>query len=132
MKDQIVTLYEVEGMSIEAIAESLGLEIESVKLALASSSPKYAKDNKELFSDSDLANASLVMNSLLYSELDAVKYRASKFIINEKLGRNDNLKLLRSNLTNISINNINIQLLKAKEAIKRGKAKINNVKEISV
>src|SRR2546430_16252446 len=121
---QIVELYERGDMSIEDIAKEFSLEVEAVKMTLISGSTKYRralKEEKELFTKSDLEAASQIMSSLLYAENEAVRYRASRFIINEKCGRND-VKELQN--VNLNVNLINMQLSKAREAIERGKCKV--------
>ena len=124
---QITELYESSEMEPIAIAEALGLEEESVKMVLISSSSKFrkeAKNNSKLFSSDDFQLAKQRMAQLIYSEKDNVSYKASKFVIYENLGRNDvqTMKLL-----NVNVNLINTQMAAAKKAIENGKNKIIDV-----
>lgn len=133
--DQIVALYEESGLSVEEISEAASLEIEAVKLALASKSKAFAKEyqkNEDIFSKDEFDAAKLIMGNLLYADNESVRFRAAKFIVNEKLGRNDIKEL---NNVSLNVTNINLQLKKAKEAIEKGRNKIieisPNLKELA-
>lgn len=124
---QVKELYENGGMDTISIAEALSLDEHSVKMVLISSSHKFrteAKKNKTLFTDSDLDLAKSKMVGLICSEHDNVAFRASKFIINENLGRND---IQQVKNMNINVNLLNDQLLNMKKAIQNGKEKIIEV-----
>src|SRR5438552_6917279 len=100
-----------------AIAEALGLDENSVKMVLISSSSKFrkeAKENKTLFSTDDFNLAKQKMAGLIFSDHDNVAFRASRFIINENLGRND---IQQVKLLNINVNLLNDQLVNMKKAI---------------
>src|SRR6266699_3619749 len=101
---QIRELYETGNMEPIQIAEALSLDENSVKMVLISSSSKFrkeVKENKTLFSTEDFNLARQKMAGLIFSELDNVAFRASRFIINENLGRNDiqQMKLLNINVS---------------------------------
>ncbi len=124
---QIVELYESSDMEPIAIAEALGLEEESVKMVLVSSSNKFrknAKENPKLFSDDEFTLAKQRMAQLIWSEKDNIAYKASKFILYENLGRND---VATMKLLNVNVNLINKQMFAAKKAIENGKNKIIDI-----
>ncbi|HEX9232444.1 MAG TPA: hypothetical protein VF849_00055 [Blattabacteriaceae bacterium] len=124
---QITELYEQSDMEPIQIAEALGLEEESVKMVLISSSSKFRKDSKKnpsLFTDDEFAMAKARMSSLVWSEKDNVSYKAAKFILYENLGRNNTQSL---KMLNINVNLINDQMLAAKKAIEQGKNKIIDI-----
>ena len=126
---QIVELYENSDMEPITIAEALGLEEESVKMVLIGSSSKFrkeAKNNSKLFSDDDFNLAKQRMAQLLWADNEGVALRASKFIINENLGRND---VATMKMLNVNVNLINAQMVAAKEAINKGKNKIIDIPE---
>lgn len=110
---QIVELYEAsDGLSPEDIVSCCpGLELGAVKLALAQNSKVYrekVKNSEAKFTDDDFSLAHQVMVGLMASsEMDNVKFRAAKFVINENKGRHDVQAL--SGL-NINMNQINVQL----------------------
>lgn len=114
---QIVTLYEKSGLSITELAETFNMEEETIKLALVGGSAVYReqlKSDPSLFNDHDLQSAVITMSSLLTAEQENVKFRAAKFIINEKLGRHNSLKNVQK--LNINVNLIADQMKRAKEA----------------
>lgn len=127
LNTQIVELYENSDLEPIAIAESLGLEEESVKMVLISNSSKFRKEarkDKTLFTSDEFELAKQRMAQLIWSEKDNVAYRASKFILYENLGRNDAQTL--KNL-NINVNLINDQMAAAKKAIEAGKNKVIDI-----
>ncbi len=135
---QIVVAYEINDMPVEEIAETLGYELEAVKISLLQFSKIYYNKAKveranefarqtgkstvvaeqsgtqtpdqqnfvsnmnedgtakqaPLFDEQDVTQAKMVISSLMYGEVEAVKFRAARFIIDEAKGRND-LKLIR-------------------------------------
>lgn len=115
---QIVLAYEEGKLSVKEIAEQFQIEEESVRIALAADSGEFRKELKKdkTFTEETLDNAVQVMSTLLFSEHDHVKLKASKFIINEHKGRHDvkNLKTL-----SINVNLINTQMRRAKEALQK-------------
>ena len=123
--EQIVRLYEDSGLGITDLAEVFHMEPETVKLALVQGSAKFREEIKQdpsLFNDGDLQSATMTMTQLLVAEEPNVRFRAAKFIINEKLGRH-NLKNVQQ--LNINVNLFNSQMKKAKEAINRSKGIID-------
>ncbi len=124
---QIVELYENSDLEPIAIAESLGLEEESVKMVLISNSSKFRKDAKKnptLFSADEFEMAKQRVAQLIWSDRDNVAFKAAKFILYENLGRNDvqTMKLL-----NVNVNLINEQMSAAKKAIEAGKNKVIDI-----
>ena len=125
---QITSLYE-QGVSVEDISSELDLEIEAVKTALAQHSSKYRqnlKQNEEVFSDQDFELARDALKSCLYSEEDSTRFRAARFIINERKGRNDLVKNLQQ-IGSMNILIINRQMLKAKQALEKSKSEIIDI-----
>ena len=124
---QITELYEQSDMEPIQIAEALGLDETSVKTVLISSSSKFrknAKNDKSLFSDDDFNLAKQRMAQLIWAENEGVALRASKFIINENLGRH-NIQTMK--LLNVNVSLINNQMSAAKKAIENGKSKVIDI-----
>lgn len=120
--EQIVTLYESSGLTIDELSQTFELPHEVIKIALASRSAKFHKDikkDKTLFDESALDEAVIVMRQCLYAEESSTKIRAAKFIINEAKGRHDvaNVK----NLNGINLNLINIHYQQALAAKNKAK-----------
>jgi hypothetical protein len=127
---QIVTLYENSGLSLEELSQVFSMEAETIKLALVQGSAKYREELKKdpaLFNDGDLQSAVMTMTQLLTAEEAGVKFRAAKFIINEKMGRH-NIKNVQQ--LNINVNLFNNQLKKAKEAINKSKGIVDVHSEV--
>lgn len=126
--EQIVAMFESGDLTVEELATAFPeLDIEAIKMVLAAGSSKFRaamKKDKSLFSDEILDTAVGVMGQLLYAEEPTVRMRASKFIINEKMGRHDtkNIKNL-----NVNVNLINLQLAQARKAIEESKKKTINI-----
>lgn len=115
---QIVTAYEECGMSPEDIAQDLGYSLEAVKMVLLQHSQEFSDKalsvangkraeaeseaaDEPVFTKADLAIAKATIKALAAgAEAEAVRYRASEFIINEVKGRND-LKALHNNNFNV-------------------------------
>lgn len=127
---KICTLYEECDLLPEQIAETEGLDLPIVELALWRNSAVFrrlaSKEKKdELFNNEDLAAAAAAMRSNLDSEDERVVFRAAEFIINEKKGRHDNTSALKSALKG-STGNINVLVIqqhfaKARMAVERGR-----------
>jgi hypothetical protein len=131
-KEQLVTLYdENTDVTTQMLADNFGYELEAVKMILASGSTRYRKEMRKddtVFSEDDYDIAKRTMVNLMKeSEVDAVKYRAATFVINEHLGRNkmENAKNLGGN-----INVINIHVQKAREALARSKGIVQEVTDV--
>lgn len=93
---EIVTRFEDLDMSVDDIAVDLGVEPDAVRLSLTQNSARYRNAVKrgergedEVFTDMICNRAARVMEQLLDSEEDIVRFRASKFVIDEYKGRND-------------------------------------------
>lgn len=131
-KEQLVTLYdENTDVTTQMLSDNFGYELEAVKMILASGSTRYRKEMRKdetVFSEDDYDIAKRTMVNLMKeSEVDAVKYRAATFVINEHLGRNkmENAKNLGGN-----INVINIHVQKAREALARSKGIVQEVTDV--
>jgi hypothetical protein len=121
---QLVILYdENPDITVEMLAENFGYELEAVKMVLSSSSSRFRKEMRKeesVFTDGDFDLAKRTMVSLMKeSEVDAVKYRAATFVINEHLGRNklENAKSLGHN-----INIVNVHVQKGRAALELSKS----------
>lgn len=128
---EVVSMFEVAGLSIEAIAEDTGFQIESIKATLLQFSEVYRKLTKEkretdgksrvseLISDDELDEMLGVVKSLARnSEVDSVKLKAACRIIDEKENRLNAMKEVRGSNYNLIM--FNQQLLanrKAKERV---------------
>jgi hypothetical protein len=121
---QIVSLYE-KGLTPEEIQTAFPeLSIEAIQMALAAGSVDYRADvrkGEQLFPEETKKAALMTMTQLLYAEEATLRYRASKFIINETEGRHNIVNNLQKG-GNINVNIINVQLQKAQEALKRAKS----------
>lgn len=122
---QLVQLYdENEEVTVEMLAQNFHLEVEAVKMALAASSKRFRKELKkddEVFNDEEYNVAkSAMVNLVRYSEVDAVKFRAANFIINEKLGRNK-LQNARNLQGMGNINIVNLHISQARKALEQSK-----------
>jgi hypothetical protein len=143
---QIVTMYEVCEMSVEDIASETGYDLTAVKTALMQCSKKFCQDSgingrdathkvlEDLFGAEDVMLAKDAITSLSRgSEVDAVRFRASRFIIDEVKGRNDVRALQK---LNINVTVFNEQLARAKEqrklARERVKKSIDVTSEVAV
>jgi len=139
---QILTAYEDCGMTPEQIAEDFNYELQAVKMILLAHSQAFSdkqltKDNKRedssndnLFSDTDLQLAKNTIKELASSaEIEAVKFRAAEFIINEKKGRND-VKNLRDMSNGINITIISETMSRAREAMAKAKQRAIEMKEV--
>jgi hypothetical protein len=118
----ILNLYE-QGLSPECIAEDLGWEVEAVKAILGSQSTLYRSKIKsgeecEDITDEEYRELLKAYKSVaIYSDVDAVRERALRFLINERKGRNDNEGILRGGNFNITL--INAHIKNAKQEMKR-------------
>lgn len=83
-------------MTVADIAMDLEVAEDAVRLSLVQNSAQYRAEvrkdeagEKDVFNDLIMTRAARVMEQLLDSEDDQVRYRASKFVIDEHRGRND-------------------------------------------
>jgi len=114
----IVTLYEVEGLTPEEIAQAEGWEVAAVKSILMQCSEMYnAKlKNKEEdgFSDQEaLAARKVIANIAQYGEDEHLRLRAAMYVRNDKKGRLDIVEASRG--LNINVTQINLGIQKAIE-----------------
>lgn len=140
----IVTLFEEAGLEPAEIAEQLSLETESVKFCLSVHSklfrsqafkPNGNNQNKgssldtSVFSEEEFKNAAQTLSSLVYSDDDHVRFRASKFVLDESKGRH----ATKSNIgkVNINIAVFNDQLKRAREAKEKAKGTVVDVQIVS-
>lgn len=124
---QIVTAYEVNGLTPEQIADLEGYDVGAVKSVLMQFSSAYRKAVKkgeeDGFSEDEEMRARQVIAQLAqYAEDDNLRFRASKYIRDDKKGRLDVVKKQKG--LNINVLMINAEIQKATQAIERGKQKV--------
>lgn len=141
---QILVAYDECDLTPEEIAREYGYEVEAVKMILLNGSRKFSDkalteanerdaaesgtDNAvpiryggDTFTQSDYKMACATMVNLLDSEIDAVKYRAAEFVIDECKGRRDLKALKDAGGFNITV--VNETMARARAAIQRAKGK---------
>ena len=130
---EIITLYE-QGASIEEIAAELCLDISAIKVTLIQGSQKY----RDMLREKEIKNADIVSdgemkelvnaykNVALYSEIDSVKERALRFLINERKGRND-IGILQKSNVNVNIFNQHINMARERVAKALKSASVINI-----
>ncbi len=141
---QVITAYEQDDLTPEEIASEYGYETETVKMILLNGSKKFyaqvsaeqgavdsdtesggvsvpIKFTGDTFTQSDYNIACRTMVNLLDSEIDAVKYRAAEFVIDECKGRRDLKALKDAGGFNITV--VNETMARARAAIQRAKGK---------
>lgn len=94
VNDEIVTCYEKLKMTPEEIAQDLDLQPRAVEAVLCANSAMFRaqttkEERAEIFSDQDMIDAANVIKNSMHSDDDHVAFRAARFIIDEKKGRND-------------------------------------------
>jgi hypothetical protein len=146
----VIEMFEALGMTPEQIAADQSIPLAVVKDTLLRYSDTYRqlfksesgpattvppKCSPELFTADHLEQAKECMANLLYGENEGIRYRASRFIIDELKGRND-AKVgsgISSREVNIQvINLINDQLTRARAAKQLAKDKTIDLKEQDV
>jgi hypothetical protein len=120
---QIVTAYETLGMDAEAIASAMGFETFAVKAILNQESPAYraalkSNDKTAEFDDNDEAVA---LDTIRYlaknAEDDGIRLNAAKYLRNDKKGRLDVKRDIRS--MNFSITLLNGHMQQAMAALNK-------------
>jgi hypothetical protein len=128
----IVASYEKLGLTPEQIAASFGWELEAVKLILAANSSQYRKSTEGDciigdISDAEYKDILLAYKQIaLYSEVDSVRERALRNLIDEKKGRKKSV--LGKGGANFSITQINNYIKAAREEI--SETILEDVKEL--
>lgn len=123
----IVTLYELEGLSPEQIAEAECFELAAVKSVLMQFSRMYKEKMKigeeEGFTDAEEKACRQVLAQLAqYSEDDHIRLRAAMYIRNDKKGRLDIAKAQTG--LNLNITMINEGIAQALERANISKSKV--------
>ena len=132
--DQLVTAYEVNGLTPEQIVESIGegLDVAAVKVALQQNSSKYRKACKIAEDDDEELNFSrqelLDVNKVIYEAAMTASYpdgsvdfktrfNAAKYIRDDKKGRLEPAKALKNGNGNTFnfLQQFNMSLQQAKE-----------------
>ena len=130
--EQIVSAYEVSGMSIPEIAAELELDELAVKAVLLQNSNVFRKEckkNVELNYNDDEAQEmkAIVLNLARYSEDERLQFRAAQYVLDDKKGRLDNVQMSK-NMVNVNVNvmTINSIIQKALAAEQRTIDKIKS------
>lgn len=127
---QIVDMFENLDLSPDQISASLDIEKGAVELVLVGNSSKYRSQlaaiqnngvvntttlaNTNLFNNDEVQEAARVFISQMMSDDEHIRQRAAKFIINEAKGRNDTKNV--KNITQVNVNIVNEQMLRARQA----------------
>ena len=128
----IVESYESLGMTPDEIATDQLWEVESVKLVLLQHSPLYRErlavngsekynenSTRETFNkEEELLARDVIVRLAGSSEFDAIAFRAARFIIDERKGRND-IQTMKT--LNLNVTLINQRMRQAKQALARAK-----------
>lgn len=107
---QIVTAYEVSGMTPEQIADDMGgdYDVASIKAALMAGSSKYRKDcgqespeNDSLnFTNDDLAAVNdVIMHIAKYADDPNLQLKAAMYVRDDKKGRKEIVRQIAGNNT---------------------------------
>lgn len=120
---EVKTRYEDLQMSIAEIAIDLGLAEDAVRMSLAQTSSAYRTEvrsgngrESDVFDAMMERRAARVIGELLDCDDQAVRFRAAKFVVDERKGRNDAaVRGLRD------IQQIGVSVLEINAAIKRAK-----------
>lgn len=121
--EQIVSAFEDSGMSVDEIAQGLGFDIIAVKAVLMQHSPIYRKQSKKedalQFTEDEASEMKgIILNIARYEEDDQnLKFKAAKFILEDKKGRLDIGKQMPA--LNINVLSFNEQMKKALAAEQR-------------
>lgn len=137
---QLVTMYEVNGMTPEQIASCTGFDPLAVKASLANFSLKYRKDVAAVDSNTTLpvapgpSGAPPIVEDISNDDFDLIKQaalrialqseethmatsgRMLRFLWNEKKGRNNTNKVAG---IQYNVVNINAEILAARDAVRR-------------
>lgn len=139
---QIVTSYEELGMTVEQIAADTGWDALAIKASLLQNSSVYraevqasnstANSNPgptlalEDFDQQDLIDSKQVLRELLHVDDDHLRFKVAKFMRDEKKGRLDPVRAIRD-IKNITVQQFNVTLVKAREARARAAQKVIDV-----
>lgn len=134
---QIITLYDESGLSVEEIAQELDYEVVAVKAILSSYSEVYKSRNRkdtltqeEEITDDEKAELLRRMKSIaLYSEDENVAARLCRYLYDEKKGRN-NIQTIGAGIRGLNVTVINQTISLANNAIKKA-LKSSNDSDIS-
>lgn len=126
----IVTLYEIEGLTPEQIADAEGWELGAVKSILMQCSEMYNAKLKtkeeDGFSDQEaLAARKVIANIAQYGEDEQLRLRAAMYVRNDKKGRLDIAQASKGLNINVTMINAGIQ-----KAIERATASRNRIIEL--
>jgi len=132
---QILNLYEKLNLSLEDIAEDRDISLTEVKAVLMQYSSIYRgaiKEDKTLdFTDSELELANKAIAEIMLSTDDEnIKFRAAKYIRQDKKGRLDAAKNMRG--LNINVFTFNDQMKRAQMSLERTRAVASGHKEAPI
>lgn len=130
---EIVSMFEVCGMTPEQISDEVGIELAVVKCCLKANSSAY---NETVLPEHDITDAEFEQikmgyKQLMFSEDEKVRERALRFLWNEKKGRNED-KTMIANIGKMNIIMFNERLNKARQARERFLSKNNSEPAIDV
>ena len=131
----IVQAFEELAMTPEEIAEDQEVELASVKAILMQNSSKYRKTCKKdadfCFTDDEgIAAKQVIANLMRYSDDENLRFRAAKYLLDDKKGRLDIVK--EQTGLNINILQFNQHMKEALEAVKRSKEQLCNSAAINI
>lgn len=124
---QIISAYEDLGMSPDEIAQDQDLDVAAVKATLIQFSSRFRKDVKADdaldFTEDQVRRATdVILHLAQYSEDENLRFRAARYIRDDKKGRLDVIKQMTG--LNINVLTINEQMQKAISAVNRAKGSI--------
>lgn len=121
---QIIAAYEDLGMSPDEIAQDQDLDVSAVKSVLIQFSTKFRKDIKvdeslDFTEDQVKRATDVILHLAQYSEDESLRFRAARYIRDDKKGRLDVIRSMTG--LNINVLTINEQMQKAIAAVNKSK-----------
>jgi hypothetical protein len=123
INQNIITAFEDLHMSPEQIAQEFDADIIAIKACLSQFCPAFRKAAKADplldFSDDELQEANRAISHLLHSDDDNIRFRAAKYLRNDKKGRLDGVNGIKT--MNLNVLMFNERLQQARSAKDRSK-----------
>lgn len=133
MNTQIVTAFETLGLSLEQIAGQFDIEVDEVRAILFDNSRAYRQQCGRLRSEDEVEELLTEYRALAKrSEVDAVRERALRFLIDERKGRNDIGKEtleLKKRQTKVGEIDLSLRIAQFNETLKSTRAQIESTLE---
>jgi hypothetical protein len=125
---QIISAYEDLGMTPDEIAQDQDLDVAAVKSVLIQFSTAFRKDVKKDdaldFTEDQVRRATdVILHLAQYSEDENIRFRAARYIRDDKKGRLDVIKSMTG--LNINVLTINEQMKRAIDAVNKSKGIID-------